>query len=131
PVENSGGLVYFGDPTYWANSESHTSWVRYSEAVLGVPSSGGSGVLWARPQSCPAASLSLTYRSQESGRLTLEVFDAAGRLVERSEHDVGAGQSGTLQPSGANSDGIYFYRLRLSPALRPASEVSGRMVLVR
>ncbi len=32
PVENSGGLVYFGDPTYWANSESLTAWVRYSGA---------------------------------------------------------------------------------------------------
>src|SRR5262249_46832737 len=30
PVENSGPLVYFGDPTYWANSESYTSMVRYS-----------------------------------------------------------------------------------------------------
>ena len=31
PVESGpGGLVYFGDPTYWANSESHTAWARFS-----------------------------------------------------------------------------------------------------
>ncbi len=28
PVESSESLLYFGDPTYWANSESHTAWVR-------------------------------------------------------------------------------------------------------
>ncbi len=30
PVQGSGGLVYFGDPTYWANSESYTTLVRYN-----------------------------------------------------------------------------------------------------
>lgn len=31
PVESGpGGLVYFGDPTYWANSDSYTNWVRFT-----------------------------------------------------------------------------------------------------
>ncbi len=30
PVENTGAVAYFGDPTYWANSDSYTSWFRYT-----------------------------------------------------------------------------------------------------
>mgnify|MGYP001255322747 FL=1 len=131
PVENSGGLIYFGDPTYWANSESYTSWVSYSGATLAVEPTTRPELLWAAAAGCPTRSLGVAFRCEQAGALAFDLFDAAGRQVARSDREVAAGQSGSFEVPGARGNGIYYYRVRLNPGSGRASEVTGRIVLIR
>lgn len=125
-------LVYFGDPTYWANSESYTAWVQYAAGELvGVKSARPSGVLSARPLRCPSTALAVAFQAAASGRLTFEVFNPAGRRVARSEREVGAGGSGTMEVPEAHRSGLYYYRLKLVTWSGSESSASGRMVLLR
>jgi len=129
--ENNGPLVYFGDPTYWANSESYTSQVRFGMGVVGVEPTSPSGALSARVVGSPTARPGVFFHSGEAGTLAFEIFDTTGRRVERAERDVIASESGTFLLGAGHHDGVYFYRLRLAPASGRASEASGRIVRVR
>ena len=131
PVENAGALIYFGDPTYWANSESYTARVRYGNTVLGVVPASRAGLLWASAPGCPAVNLGVAFRAEEAGTLACEIFDTMGRRVTRSERPVHAGQNGSFEAAGAHRNGLYYYRLRLAGASGRVSEASGRVVLIR
>ena len=131
PAEGSGGLVYFGDPTYWANSESYTSSVRYATANLGVEHPGSFGLLWARPLGCPSTVLGLAYRAESAGMLSIEIFDSAGRRIAGAGHDVVAGEGGNFEAQGAHPAGLYLYRVRLAVRTGGGSQVTGRIVVAR
>lgn len=130
PVEAGAGLVYFGDPTYWANSESFTSSVRYSSETVDVEPSSRSGPLSATVVGSPAARPCVAFLSGESGTLAFEIFDTAGRRVAGTERNVVASESGTFVVADGLRNGVYFYRLRLVSRSGRTSEVSGRIVLV-
>lgn len=130
-VEQSGGLVYFGDGTFWSNSESYTAWVRYRGATVSVGAPEPSSVLWVAPTASPGRRASLSFRAEAQGRLSFELFDASGRRVDHAERDVAAGEHGVHEAAGARQNGLYFYRARLVPASGKVSRLSGRFVLVR
>jgi hypothetical protein len=70
----------------------------------------------------------------EESRVTLEVFDVQGRLVERRSLGVQpAGQQGTWFDGTDRESGVYLYRLRFAdPANgQTRSVVSGKMTLTR
>lgn len=129
-IENTGGLVYFGDPTYWANSESFTLGVRYGNVVLDVAPAGQSVLLSAKPVGVPSRSLAIDFSAGASGALVCEMFDTGGRRVARSEREVSGSGSGRFEAPEAHREGIYFYRLRLTAESGHVSEKSGRIVLI-
>jgi hypothetical protein len=130
PVESSE-LLYFGDTTYWANSESHTSWVRYETTTTAVDSPpDGPSLLWVSPLRNPSESISVGFTSSLSGALTLELFDVAGRRIERARRVVSAGQSGSFEASQSLPAGMYFYRATLV-ANGHSAMMSGRVAVVR
>ena len=131
PAEQAGGLVYFGDGTFWTNSESFTAWVRYRGATVSVDTQRRADRLRVAPTACPARRASLSFRAEEAGRLSFELFDASGRRVDLAERDVAEGEHGVHEAAGAHQNGLYFYRARLVPASGRESQVSGRFVLVR
>lgn len=130
-VEGGAPLIYFGDPTYWANSESYTSSVRFMNAVAAVGPPSRSVALSAKPLGSPATKFRVAYGTAEPGELALEVFDTSGRRIERVGRHVAAEQSGSFEVPGDHRAGLYYYRLRLVAPSGVTSEVSGRIVLIR
>ncbi len=130
PVETTE-LLYFGDPTYWANSESYTSWVRYETpaTTVGTPTFH-SAPLRVSPLRNPAETISIGFSSSLSGTLTLELFDVAGRRLEYSRRSVSVGQYGSFEPSRSLPSGMYFYRATLV-AIERNIVLSGRVAVVR
>ncbi len=123
--------VTFGDPTYWANSESYTGWVRYeTPATAVVTTPARPSPLWVGPFGNPASTVSIGFASSLAGTLTLELFDVAGRRVGRSQRIVSVGQSGSFEPSRALPAGIYFYRASLA-ATGNDVVLKGRVTVVR
>jgi hypothetical protein len=91
------------------------------------------GTLWAMPRQNPVSStLELAFRADRSGRLELDLFDAAGRRVARRRRRVESGETGTFEyatPSGSPQR-VLFYRLRLHASGGAFAERRGK-VLVR
>lgn len=131
PDGSASASIYFGDPTYWANSESHTAWVRAFTPTLDVGPRPSSELLWAKALGGTAGRSSIAYGAGAAGSLTIEVFDPAGRRVEQSRCEVSAGETGRFEPARSLRDGLYFYRLRLAPAEGREVEASGKFVRVR
>ena len=131
PVESTETL-YFGDPTYWANSESYTAWVRYEvPGNVGVIPPSPSRLLWVSPMGNPARTMRIGFTSPLAGTLTLEVFDLMGRPVERFHRIVSLGQSGSFESSQVLPAGIYIYRVTLAPPIGNDIVSSGRIAIVR
>ena len=84
-VENPGALVNFGDPTYWANSESFTSSIRFSTTTLGVDASARREVRWARPLGSPARRLGVAFRSEAAGTLADGLYYYLLSLAARTD----------------------------------------------
>ncbi|HVP38136.1 MAG TPA: right-handed parallel beta-helix repeat-containing protein [Candidatus Saccharimonadales bacterium] len=98
---------------------------------VGVPGPGApAAALWAAPRRNPGTGVGLDFAAYAPGRLTFEVLDPAGRLLHREARAVGAGESGALDWSGARG-GVLFYRVRLEGPSGAASEVRGKVVVVR
>jgi hypothetical protein len=131
PDGSAGPSIYFGDLTYWANSESHTDWVRVFTPTLDVAPADTRGDLWTRTLGGAAGRSSVAYGAGAAGSLSFEVFDPAGRRVEHSRREVSAGDTGRFEPAKSLRGGLYFYRVRLEPASGRAAEASGKLVLVR
>lgn len=131
PVLNDSALIYFGDPTYWANSESFTSMVRVSSPTLGVRPPTSGEPLWVRPLGSPARRMAVAYAAHEPGVLTLDVFDVTGRRVATTRREVAAGQSGTIELPDAQADGLYYYRATLAGGSARDAVASGRIVVIR
>lgn len=129
PVESASGnaAIFFGDPTYWANSESHTQVVRLFGPNVSASASSPDRLLQAHPIANPSQRPGLSYRTGGAGRLSLELFDASGRRVHRSEEDVPAGRTGSLFVPAGHSNGLLFYRLRLD-STDGIAQVAGRLV---
>ncbi|MFN8176442.1 MAG: hypothetical protein U0167_00800 [bacterium] len=128
-------LIYFGDGTFWANSSSHTSWVRVDgPASVGANLWPAASPLRASPLGNPSGAPRVAFSSGRAGTLSFEMFDVAGRRVEGIHRLVSAGDSGTFDAPGTLRAGVYFYRLALSPSSGLAGEPvvsAGRLVLVR
>jgi hypothetical protein len=82
----------------------------------------------------PSPRPTIRYSMVESNRVTLEVFDIQGRLVERRE--LGVLPSGSHETSFDRdhlSDGVYAYRVKLDDPVTGASRRSlyGKLVLLR
>jgi hypothetical protein len=91
----------------------------------------GNGLtLQASARQNPSKTLVLDYRSEAAGRLTLEVFDVAGRRLSRTERVVGEAGAGSIE-AAVTGRGVVIYRLRLEPPEGEVVEVSGKAVLVR
>jgi hypothetical protein len=131
PDGSAGPSIYFGDLTYWANSESHTAWVRVFTPTLDVGPPDASGALWVKTLGGAAGRSIVAYGAGTAGSLSFEVFDPAGRRVEHSRREVTAGETGRFEPAKSLRGGLYFYRVRLEPAAGLEAEASGRLVLVR
>jgi len=123
-------MIYFGDPTFWANSESHTAWIRAFTSTLDVAANDASRLLWARSVAANTGRSSVVFGAAAAGTLSLELFDAAGRRVEHTQRQVSAGESGRFEPAGTVDAGLYFYRLRLEATSGRAAQASGKLVLV-
>ena len=68
-------LVYFGDPTFWANSDSYTQSVRFLPGVLDAPPPVAPRPFVAAAISNPARQLGITFRGSEPGQLIVDFFD--------------------------------------------------------
>jgi hypothetical protein len=77
----------------------------------------------------PAERFVLDYRSAAPGTLTLEVFDVAGRRLDRQVREVAAG-NGRFE-SVLHMQGVVIYRLRLEHEAGGVSVAAGKMTLVR
>ncbi|MEO5616280.1 MAG: hypothetical protein ABIS67_00770 [Candidatus Eisenbacteria bacterium] len=128
---SAGPSIYFGDVTFWANSESHTAWVRAFTPTLDVGPRQPSELLWAKTLGGAVGRSSVAYGAGAAGSLVIEVFDPAGRRVEHSRREVSNGETGRFKPAKSLRDGLYFYRLRLEPSAGREVEASGKFVLVR
>lgn len=131
PDGSGGPSIYFGDLTYWANSESHTLWVRAFTPTLDVGPRESSEVLWARAVGGASSRPGIAYGTGLAGSLSFELFDPAGRRVEQALREVSAGESGRFETPDALRGGLYFYRVRLAPASGREVERSGKLVVVR
>lgn len=100
--------------------------------ATGVGTGGVSGpALWAAPLRNPAPAVLVRFRTRESGRVTLDVFDPSGRRLYATERPVTAGESGLLEWPGGTGPGIIVYRVLLEPRGGPPSWTSGRIAIVR
>jgi hypothetical protein len=96
------------------------------------PATGRNGVLWAAPRRNPTSSnAAVLFRSERAGHLVLEVFDVAGRRLDRTEREIAAGHTGMLECTNITSSGVLQYRLRLTPREGSTVEVRGKMVVTR
>ena len=94
------------------------------------PATGRNGVLWAAPHRNPTRSnAAVLFRSERAGHLVLEIFDVAGRRLDRTEREVAAGHTGMLECRNITSSGVLHYRLRLTPREGSTVEVRGKMVV--
>ena len=118
PIEDS-----YGTKTWWFREYDNTCcppWGYVSSVGTGVeppPSGGESPAAYGRAESYPNPSLQprLRYYLPERNRVTLEVYDLRGRLVERRA--LGAQDEGErellLFGARAPGAGVYLYRLQL------------------
>lgn len=131
PDGSAGPSIYFGDLSFWANSEAHTAWVRVFTPALDVGPPDASGALWTKTLGGAAGRSSVAYGAGTAGSLSFELFDPAGRRVELSRREVSAGETGRFDPAKSLRGGLYFYRARLTPSSGREAEASGKLVLVR
>ncbi|MHB8079792.1 MAG: T9SS type A sorting domain-containing protein [Candidatus Krumholzibacteriia bacterium] len=118
PIEDS-----YGTKTWWFREYDNTCcppWGYVSSTTTGVgPGSGGDsgGGFYGSAQSYPNPSLEpqIRYSLPELNRVTLEVYDMRGRLVERRPlGEQGAGErTAALFGARRPGAGVYLYRLRL------------------
>jgi hypothetical protein len=95
-------------------------------------SSGGYVLLNNYPNPSPRGVIQ--YSLPEASRVTLEVFDVQGRLLERAELGVqGAGLQEALFDDTGMSNGMYLYRLRMADPETGSFKASpyGKMILLR
>jgi hypothetical protein len=93
---------------------------------------GSTVALWAAPLRNPAGgAAALQVRSAWEGRLELELYDVAGRLVHRSMREVPSRWQGVLEWPRGNVSGALFYRVQLSGRDGMREEVRGRITIVR
>jgi hypothetical protein len=132
--------VRTGSRTWWFReyeNECCPTWAFLSGAdpsSVDLPggSDGGYALLNNYPNPSPHGVI--RYSLPEASRVTLEVFDVQGRLLERKELGVqGAGLREALFNDAGKSNGIYLYRLRMfdpeTGSLRAAP--FGKMILFR
>lgn len=89
--------------------------------------------LRATPRRNPSPGVSLRFESDESGSLTFEVFDAAGRRRHRATFEVAAESRGVLDwtPGPGDRAGLVFYRLERVGRHGVNEVVQGRVAVVR
>jgi hypothetical protein len=93
---------------------------------------GSTVALWAAPLRNPAGgAAALQVRNAWEGRLELELYDVAGRLVHRSMREVPSRWQGVLEWPRGNVSGALFYRVHLSGRDGMREEVRGRITIVR
>lgn len=99
-------------------------------ALAVAPPASGTG-LWAAPLQNPTHSIALRYRAGAAGSLQIELHDSAGRLLERRERQVVAGESAVFEASRAPRSGVVFYRLRLRGEDGGRFEARGQVAVLR
>lgn len=91
------------------------------------------GAFFARSFPNPSAAPVLQYSLPDGGKVTLDLFDVSGRLVERRDlGEQGAGVWETAIDGNGRASGVYFYQLKVND---PSSEslrasLRGKIVLL-
>jgi hypothetical protein len=133
PMEVAAGdpILYFGDQTYWANSESYTTWVKLVSPTVDASGPSDAQLLSTRVLRSPTQRVRMSYRTGAAGTLACDVYDVAGRKVAGHRREVEDGEAGVFEPASTLRNGLYFYRARL---IAPGAEVRaaslGRFVVL-
>jgi len=129
----------YGTRTWWYReyeNECCPVWAYLAPAPVGVDeiASVTDGTAWARTYPNPGRRATIRFSVPHASRGQLEVFDVAGRLVDRKT--LGALEPGVREiafPSDGKAAGVYLYRLDLLDARSGALAASlhGKTVLLR
>ena len=95
-----------------------------------LPSRRSADVLHVTADPNPFSRIRLRFTAKEAGRLTLEVFDLAGRRVAYEERTVGADEPESWSPASGSS-GVAFYRATLRTPGGLAFTSTGKITLLR
>ncbi|MEO6462235.1 MAG: T9SS type A sorting domain-containing protein, partial [Candidatus Eisenbacteria bacterium] len=113
-AEGGGPTRSYADPTI------------YGSAVGGAATAILDGQVRAYPNPARQQPITFAFRLREAGRVTLSVYDAAARLVERIERDGSASDNAiTWDPAGRTS-GLYVARIEV-----PGQVVTTPFALIR
>jgi hypothetical protein len=87
--------------------------------------------LWVAPRVNPTRSIELEFGAATAGRLTLELFDPAGRRLARTSREVAATALGRIALERVPFVGLMLYRVTLTSAGGGIDQAHGRLVQLR
>jgi hypothetical protein len=113
-AEGGGPTRSYADPT------------TYGSTVGGAGSAIVDGTVRAYPNPARQQPITFAFRLREAGRITLSVYDAAARLVERIERDGQASDNAIIWDPAGRTSGLYVARLEV-----PGQVVTTPFALIR